>query len=74
MNHPDLFILGLLPMSGGAIYLLRPTWIRAINTQVRDRYNPGRWIPEDAPNWLLRILGVALLFIAAMLMWAAWRP
>jgi hypothetical protein len=62
--EPAMFVLGLIPLVGGTLYVFCTRWIREINLRVYDRYAPDIWwILERGPLWLMRLVGAILIII-----------
>ena len=61
---PAMFVLGLVPLVGGILYLFCTKWIRAVNLKVLDAYAPNVWfVLERGPLWLMRLVGAILMLI-----------
>jgi hypothetical protein len=59
-----MFVLGLVPLVGGILYLFCTKWIRAVNLKVLDAYAPNVWfVLERGPLWLMRLVGAILMLI-----------
>jgi hypothetical protein len=61
--RPDLFVLGLLPLTGGIVYVFCTKWIKETNLRVLERYAPRVWTIEREPLWVIRVVGVILMLI-----------
>ena len=65
---PAMFVLGLIPLVGGILYLFCTKWIRDINLKALDAYAPKVWfVFERGPLWLMRLLGAILIIIGISL-------
>ena len=61
---PALFVLGLIPLIGGILYLFCTKWTRNVNLKVYDVYAPNAWwVIERGPSWLMRLIGAILIVI-----------
>jgi hypothetical protein len=61
---PAMFVLGVIPLVGGILYLFCTQWIREVNLKVYDRYVPDNWwVLERGPLWLMRLVGAILILI-----------
>ena len=71
---PDLFVLGLLPLSIGIVCLFFTKWIKDVNLRFWQKYEPQVWGLEVNPArnvqiiksislWLIRTVGAALILI-----------
>jgi hypothetical protein len=60
---PDLFVLGLLPLTGGIIYLFCTKWIKETNLRLYEKYAPRVWAIEREPLWVIRIVGAVLILV-----------
>jgi hypothetical protein len=71
---PDLFVLGLLPLTGGVSWLFCAKWIKDSHLRFYQKYEPRIWNVEIEPSrvlrvirniplWLIRVTGAALILI-----------
>jgi hypothetical protein len=60
---PDLFVLGLLPLTCGILYLFCTKWIKETNLRVLEKYAPRVWVIEREPLWVIRIVGAILILV-----------
>jgi hypothetical protein len=71
---PDLLVLGLLPLSGGILWLFCTKWIKETYLRFYQKYEPRVWgvdletlrvvrIAQSIPLWAMRILGAILILI-----------
>jgi hypothetical protein len=61
---PAMFVLGLVPLLCGILYLFCTKWIRDTNLKVLDVYAPNVWfVLERGPIWLMRVVGAILMII-----------
>ena len=66
--NPALFVLGLIPLVGGVLYLFCTKWIRDVNLKVYDAYAPDAWwVLERGPLRLMRLVGAILIVIGISL-------
>jgi hypothetical protein len=63
-----MFVLGLIPLVGGILYLFCTKCIRDVNLKALDAYAPKVWfVFERGPLWLMRLLGAVLIIIGISL-------
>lgn len=64
----DLFVLGLIPLTAGVVYLFCTRWIKETNLRLYERFAPKVWAIEREPIWVIRIVGAILVLIGLSIM------
>jgi hypothetical protein len=71
---PDLFVLGLLPLSGGILWFFCTRWIKETYLRLYQKYEPRVWgidlepsrvirIAQSIPLWAIRVMGAILILV-----------
>jgi hypothetical protein len=69
-----MFVLGVIPLICGILYLFCTRWIREVNLKVYDRYaHDNWWVFERGPLWLMRLVGAILILIGISVVNSSFR-
>jgi uncharacterized protein YjeT (DUF2065 family) len=65
-RRPMSLVMGLVFVAFGLTMILHPNRVRENFDRFADYWKEGSWHPYKMPDWVLRVLGVAVVVFSAI--------